>query len=82
MLFTSIPLKRKLNSNKKTVISIQIGKYVKDLCNLMLNWTSFSIITDKKVQAYNILSFLQKMTDKKYPVKFPGRKITRIKMYL
>ena len=69
-------------NNKKQVKISQIGKYVKELCNIFLNWAVHSISSEKKIQAYSILTVLQKITDKKYPIKFVGRKIARIKIYL
>lgn len=82
LLFESIPLKKKLSRSKKVVTYNQMSKHVKDMCYIFLNWALNSIRNEKKVQAYSILTILQKMTDKKSPVKFASRKVVRIRINL
>ena len=82
LVIESIPLKKKLSSTKKTVFSTKFGTHFKDLCGVLLNWVSYCIKSDKRIQAYSILGSLQKITDKKYPLKCIGRKTVRMKIYL
>lgn len=82
MIFKSLPSKMKLNGKKKVVRVRQIGKYLKDICALLINWVKFCLQLDKKSQAYSVLQVLQSITDKEFPIKFSGRKFVRIKIYL